>query len=629
MKTILKKGKDDSFMAIYYKLNEQEKQAIYGTVQKWKNECLLDNKSLLWPGEEIWTKENISRFRFIFIDKPDESGDSFDDKLRSQLDNEREGVYKFAIELLFIYYMYPVRRSISYETKVRKLEMIASWKDIELDTTQPIFEGLKIGLGTTGTFFNTNKYFELSFLYWFVEYFKNLPLEVRKSILEEPTELKELAENVREQVGKRVQLQHILLHLLLPNYFERISSWGHKSKIVKAFSHLLIDSDTTDVDQQLYIIREKLSEQYEGDTLDFYETPDIAEQWRESNKDRKTEKPNRDDKLGQSEITNTAPSTSNIPVVNFNIEPTEDDLIFEDREIIMDQVMTALRNGKHIILTGPPGTGKSKLAKAICKMFGVESTMVTASSNWSTYETIGGYRPDKEGNLYFDDGIFLNCVKDKDAQLPINKWLIIDEINRADIDKAFGSLFSVLTGDEITLPYEAKSGHPIILKPQGELSFVAPDDYTYVIPKDWRIIATMNTIDKASLYEMSYAFMRRFAFIPVGIPKDITKDLVQEYLDVWNMGDYPNVETLTAIWKLINRYRKIGPAIIEDIAKHTQENEDFTSALILYVLPQFEGLPINKINEFIHKVIDETDAIINLGYLKSFVEDFFDVGDYE
>lgn len=96
-----------------------------------------------------------------------------------------------------------------------------------------------------------------------------------------------------------------------------------------------------------------------------------------------------------------------------------------------------------------------------------------------------------------------------------NDWLIIDEINRADIDKAFGPLFSVLTGDEITLPYESKSGNQIVIKPQGKVTSVETNDFTYFIPKYWRIIATMNTIDKASLYEMS------FAFIPVGIPKTL------------------------------------------------------------------------------------------------------------
>ncbi|MFC4799447.1 hypothetical protein ACFPA1_08755 [Neobacillus sp. GCM10023253] len=45
----------------------------------------------------------------------------------------------------------------------------------------------------------------------------------------------------------------------------------------------------------------------------------------------------------------------------------------------------------------------------------------------------------------------------------------------------------------------------------------------------------MNAFDKASLYEMSYAFMRRFAFIPVGVPKNITEVLVETYLIQWEL----------------------------------------------------------------------------------------------
>lgn len=63
---------------------------------------------------------------------------------------------------------------------------------------------------------------------------------------------------------------------------------------------------------------------------------------------------------------------------------------------IKRQILAALKSGKHIILIGPPGTGKSKLAQEICnKLVGPTNyQMATASSDWSTYETIGGYRPD-------------------------------------------------------------------------------------------------------------------------------------------------------------------------------------------------------------------------------------------
>ena len=40
------------------------------------------------------------------------------------------------------------------------------------------------------------------------------------------------------------------------------------------------------------------------------------------------------------------------------------------------------------------------------------------------------------------------------------------------------------------------------------------------VPANWRIIATMNVFDKNLLFDMSYALMRRFAFIEVGTPCD-------------------------------------------------------------------------------------------------------------
>src|SRR5690606_32293181 len=105
-----------------------------------------------------------------------------------------------------------------------------------------------------------------------------------------------------------------------------------------------------------------------------------------------------------------------------------------NEDILFNQITTALKKGDHIIFTGPPGTGKSKLAKLICQAYNVDAKMVTASSNWSTYDTIGGYRPDRSGELYFDPGIFLEAVKDSTTNTPKNEWIIVDELNRADID---------------------------------------------------------------------------------------------------------------------------------------------------------------------------------------------------
>ena len=47
---------------------------------------------------------------------------------------------------------------------------------------------------------------------------------------------------------------------------------------------------------------------------------------------------------------------------------------------------------------------------------------------------------------------------------------------------------------------------------------VPPDTDPIRVPASWRIMATMNMFDKNLLFEMSFALMRRFAFIEVPSP---------------------------------------------------------------------------------------------------------------
>ncbi|MEZ7171778.1 AAA family ATPase [Sporosarcina sp. OR05] len=599
-------------MAIYNSNNAQGNAPIYDAATSWKENCLIHNQSLLWKNDPVWTMDNLKRLEIIFVGNPDETGSTFEEKLKKQLEQESENVYKLFIEILFIYYLFPHSRSIRYETKVSKLKDIAEWKGILLDKDLPILKSLQKGLGSTGTYYNTNKFDEISYLILIALKLKEKSVADRERIVSDHQELKEFAEQVRTIIGKRVTMQHVLLHLIMPERFERIASWGHKDRITKAFTYLTKNSGITDTDEKLLFIREHFEEKYGDTEVDFYDTKEIAMQW-ESQK--KTPLPN---PMPGASDTNDDSLTS-------HADDFGDNLVFQNADVLFQQVKTAIDNGKHIILTGPPGTGKSKLAHAICNIYNKKPLTVTASSNWSTYETIGGYHPDRHGNLMFEEGLFLKCFKEKETNQPLNTWLIIDEINRADIDKAFGSLFSVLAGDEIALPFEDVDGKTIILKPQS-VANDKPNDYTYVVSDDWRIIGTMNTVDKSSLYEMSYAFMRRFAFIPVGIPKEITTSLMEDYLKSWNMTEYPNVEILKEIWTLINNYRKIGPAIVQDIAKHTLENEDFTSSIILYVLPQFEGLPIQRIREFAQKLSSQTQASIEIEQLDDFITDFFEDG---
>ncbi len=182
---------------------------------------------------------------------------------------------------------------------------------------------------------------------------------------------------------------------------------------------------------------------------------------------------------------------------------------------LLTEIAAALITG-HVVLQGPPGTGKSSLATAICRAFGADRLPVTAHEDWSTFELIGRQelrvRPDGVEEIIGVNGFFteaaIRCAGSivkhfDDPTEPQATWLVIDEINRAHLDKAFGELFTVLGTDElvpITLPHQRLGNN------------------TLVTPRRFRVIATLNSFDKQFVNSLSMGLRRRFTFITVDIP---------------------------------------------------------------------------------------------------------------
>lgn len=293
--------------------------------------------------------------------------------------------------------------------------------------------------------------------------------------------------------------------------------------------------------------------------------------------------------------------------VEIDSEQVDSDLVI--REGVLVQAAAALNAGKHIILIGPPGTGKTTLAEDLCRFahdwdFNRGYYLVTATADWTTFDTIGGYMPESGDQLIFRPGIFLEAIAGE-------KWLVIDEINRADIDKAFGELFTVLSGQAVTLPYKDEMGRLVRILPAGQT--LSEDTRDYLIPHSWRIIGTMNIYDKASLFSMSYAFMRRFAFIDVPVPESKAYQRLLEYF-IERQELKPLVEgskstadhdlrklfLTDGVENALMRYRAVGPAIARDILEYLRSRTErgknpfhhghLAEALSLYVLPQLDRL---------------------------------------
>ena len=77
---------------------------------------------------------------------------------------------------------------------------------------------------------------------------------------------------------------------------------------------------------------------------------------------------------------------------------------------------------------------------------------------------------------------------------------LIDEINRADLSRVFGEVFSLLEED--------------YRYPKNETGIRLPDGSSFILPDNLYIIATMNDIDR-SVESMDFALRRRFSFLEV------------------------------------------------------------------------------------------------------------------
>lgn len=242
--------------------------------------------------------------------------------------------------------------------------------------------------------------------------------------------------------------------------------------------------------------------------------------------------------------------------------PPFDDLIGIDPSVYR-QIEAAVNGGKqHLMFYGPPGTGKTTLARRVAGVLnGRKWVLITGSADWSSQDIIGGYQPLANGEVKFFPGVLLQNF---------DRPLVIDELNRCDIDKVIGPLFTVLSGQATTLPYRtdvavAESPQYQILPKWKE----SPAAYEFAPGTAWRLIATINSVDKASLYQMSYALSRRFGWIYVDAPRD-TGGFVRSYVEkVLKEEAAPIAGTppIAAIWDAVNLVRTVGPAPVIDAIK--------------------------------------------------------------
>ncbi len=271
---------------------------IQATVD-FKQICLISGGSL-FTKESIWDLKYVQELDKYFVGNLDVGDGDFFSKLETQLELASHQAKILMAEMLWFMLLCP--SNIGADSKRSSIKRVFSLSGnkledvVDRDIQNKYFsDEVLSGIGSTGTAYNTGRWREVVYLIRFTKSFLLMPKGERNTLL---SNHKQFALWLDEIPGNDVrQFRHMMLFLFFPDFHERIFSNTDRCSILLKFTDLNSAQynklKVHEIDERLYLLRQKFKDEYQTDQLDYYVEP-LKSLWKDDASSNRVKEPTKE-----------------------------------------------------------------------------------------------------------------------------------------------------------------------------------------------------------------------------------------------------------------------------------------------------------------------------------------------